>query len=89
MESPKIKLKTMWMIDKCFESNIPERSMISHGIWMTNGLEFKDNKNIFTMVCISSSHSKRKIGDSIRMLESHLISMCHEVKLVDQPKLEL
>jgi len=85
----KIKLKTMWMLDSNLECNVPEKYLISHGIWMTNGLEFRDSLLIYDMVCISSNHKDIKIGDTRRLLDMNLISMCHEVKLVSMPKLEL
>jgi len=84
----KVRLKTMWMIDREFESNVPEKYMISHGLWITNGLEvINSDLNVFTLVCISSNHKDISIGDIRRLPEIQLISMCHEVKLVYLPKL--
>jgi hypothetical protein len=89
-DKPFIKLDTLWMLDLEYDCGImPESSMITKGLWMTKGVEVKDNGRIYDLFCVSSDHPDIKVGDKRRMHEFILIYFCHQVELVHLPKLEI
>lgn len=88
LNKPVVKLLTLWMLDDNFEhrfSSIPDH-YISGGIWEARGVEVKDGTRIYSMVCLSPNRPDLAKGTVIKMDEIMLIELCHEVKIVKQPK---
>ncbi len=86
---PIVKLLTLWMLDSKLEyrnREIPNHH-ISNGIWEARGAENKEDGNrIYYMDCIFPTREDLKVGTRIKMDEIMLIEICHEVKIVKQPK---
>lgn len=88
LNKPVVKLLTLWMLDDNLEyrfDSIPDH-YISGGIWETRGVEVKDGARIYSMVCLFPNRPDLTKGTIIKMDEIMLIELCHEVKIVKQPK---
>ncbi len=87
---PIVKLLTLWMLDSKLERNWMDRDIpdhyISNGIWMAYGVEETDRTRIYDMYCVHPNREDLKKGTIIRMDEIMLIEICHEVKIIKQPK---
>ncbi len=83
----KVKLLTFWMRDKEFPIKEPHKHFISHGVWQTSAVEWKDHKRVYELTCAWPMHDKRKVGDTIKMYEGVLIALCHPVEITHLPKI--
>lgn len=84
----KVKLFTLWMMDKQFESRDPYEHMISLGIWETRSVMYKDNQRAYELFCVMPMSDKLKIGDTRRMYEDAILALCHPVMITHLPKIE-
>jgi hypothetical protein len=86
----KVYLLTLWVIDNKYSMLSPDKmpGCITNGIWQVCGVEEKEDHRIYNLICLQSYHKDIKVGDKKKMHEDILIYFCHEVKIVDQPKLE-
>ncbi len=88
---PQIKLLTLWMLDEGMSRQynyIPDH-VITHGIWETRGVEKKSNGRLYTMMCVYSSNKLLEVGKEIVMHEDRVIHLCHQIKIVHLPKLNV
>lgn len=88
LNKPIVKLLTLWMLDENFEyrfDSVPDH-YISGGIWEARGVEVNERMRIYSMICLSPNRPDLAKGTVIKMDEKMLIEMCHEVKIVRQPK---
>lgn len=84
-----IKLLTLWMLDDDKNAWYPKPNdhVITHGIWETGGVEITDDDKVYTMILRMPGHTSQNAGDVIKMKEWMLIELCHQVKIVSEPKL--
>lgn len=88
LNKPVVKLLTLWMLDDNFEhrfSSVPDH-YISGGIWEARGVEVKDETRIYNMICLFPNRPDLDKGTVIKMDEIMLVELCHEVKIIKQPK---
>jgi len=83
----KVKLLTLWMMDKEFEPKEPDEHMISCGVWETRSVFYKDNSRVYELACVLPMHRNLKIGDTRKMYEDVILALCHPVKITHLPKL--
>jgi hypothetical protein len=83
----KVKLLTLWMMDKEFEPREPDEYMISCGMWETCYVFYKDNHRAYELMCVLPMHKDLKIGDTRRMYEDVILALCHPVQITHLPKI--
>jgi hypothetical protein len=82
----KVKLLTLWMIDKELQDE-PSEHIISCGIWETRSVFYIDNKRAYELVCVVPMHKDIKLGDTRKMYEEVILSLCHPVEITHLPKI--
>ncbi len=82
----KVKLLTLWMIDKEYETKDVNKHSISHGVWETISVFIKEGKRAYQLKCVWPAHKDLKTGETRKMYEDVLLELCHQVKIVDLPK---
>jgi hypothetical protein len=85
----KIKLLTLWMMDKENESDKPSTGVISHGIWETISVIAHEGKRVYKFRCVWPFHKDIKLGQEVSMYNDVVIALCHEVKLIHLPKIDV
>jgi hypothetical protein len=88
-ESPvRIKLLTLWMMDKEFLQRDPSTHFISCGIWQTQSVFYDvDDNRAYEFVCVWPMHKDLKFGDTRKMYEETILHMCHQIEITHLPKI--
>ena len=83
----KIKLLTLWMMDKKIFQKEPSDHIISCGIWETRSVSYVDSRRCYEFVCVMPMHQDLKFGDTRRMYEDVILMLCHPVQITHLPKI--